>query len=159
MDRRGGSILQRPIRSQSNKNNENMDGEYEKQQARLAAARAQRARLDGERVKSLFGSPTEKVQLQEQRRREMEEHLRLKNEQKQRELYDDLQAASQLNEHVTLNQVVEQDQNEARRAYLKDLMETNKAIMAEKERKKRMEKDQDRDSGNDFFASWRVSAR
>jgi len=59
-----GSILLRPVKQQSNKNQENIDAEYQKEQQRLAALAARRSQIEQERLQSIYPSPQSKSEQQ-----------------------------------------------------------------------------------------------
>merc|ERR1719271_552823 len=91
-------------------------------------------------MKQIFPSASDKVELQEQMRTDMEEQLAAKEQAKKQALIDELEHAAALQQHVQLTQYVEADHKAARREYLKHLMEQNKKLIDYREHVKTQEK-------------------
>merc|ERR1712086_571950 len=130
------SILLRPKKGNSRVNDENLDRESDKETA--VAARLQD--VEAGMMKQIFPSASDKVELQEAMKTEMEEQLRMKEEAKKQALIDELEHAAALQQHVQLTQYVEADHKAARREYLKHLMEQNKKLIDYREHVKVVQK-------------------
>jgi len=134
------SILLRPKKNTSRVNDENLDREFDKESAKAVAVAGKLQDIEKGMMKQIFPSATDKVELQDQMRTEMEEQLLAKEEAKKQALIDELEHAAALQQHVQLTQYVEADHKAARREYLKHLMEQNKKLIDYREHVKTAEK-------------------
>jgi hypothetical protein len=125
--------MMRRKKAPSMKNEENLDREFEQEQARLDAKKNKLDHIAEERVKAIFGDRPEQLELQERTRRDMEAQLQLKEEMRKREMMEELKYSTELQEQALISQVVEHDHEKARRDYLRSVMEENKRLATEKE--------------------------
>merc|ERR1712178_397329 len=112
-------------------------------------------------MKQIFPSASDKMELQEQVRSEMEQQLAEKEQAKKQQLIDELEHAAALQQHVQLTQFVEADHKAARREYLKHLMEQNKKLIDYREHVKTAEKkkeiEQDKQRPDYHEVTWNKS--
>merc|ERR1712167_345708 len=134
------SILLRPKKVNSRVNDENLDREFAKEAGKAEAVAARLQDVERGMMKQIFPSASDKVELQEQMKTEMEEQLFAKEQAKKQALIDELEHAAALQQHVQLTQYVEADHKAARREYLKHLMEQNKKLIDYREHVKTQEK-------------------
>merc|ERR1711934_201032 len=133
-------ILLRPRKAGSHINDENLEAEFDKEQAKQNAQAAKLQAVERGMMKQIFPSVDEKRELQEQARSDMELQLAMKEEMKKQALIDELEHAEALQQHVQLTQYVEADHKTARREYLSHLMEQNKKLVDYRNQIKTQEK-------------------
>eukprot|EP00761_Pharyngomonas_kirbyi_P011659 gb/GECH01011685.1/.p1 GENE.gb/GECH01011685.1/~~gb/GECH01011685.1/.p1 ORF type:complete len:167 (+),score=59.06 gb/GECH01011685.1/:1-501(+) len=127
------SILQRKKRNFSKGNEETSDKEYEKELARLESKRKRWEDMKESRRKAHWGTPEEKKELQEQQLMERELHLRLKEQRSREEKLKDAEEADWMMEKVSASEELEAEREQARREYLRSLMEENRQLIQERE--------------------------
>merc|ERR1711998_738212 len=114
-------------------------------------------------MKQIFPSASEKRELQEATRKDMEVQLQMKEEMKKQSLLDELEHAEALQQHVQLTQYVEADHKTARREYLAQLMEQNKKLVDYRNQVKTQEKKaeivEDRSRPDYHAITWNRSTR
>ncbi|KAL0206763.1 hypothetical protein P9112_012474 [Eukaryota sp. TZLM1-RC] len=122
------SILTRPKKQPSSANVQRADLEYQKEKEREERIRAQWNSFESERLRSMFPSAEEKVQLQAEERQYIDNHLARKREIEARIAEEDLQIEKLQVEEDQLNEEIRREQEESRRDYLRYLLEENKKL-------------------------------
>eukprot|EP00700_Malawimonas_jakobiformis_P001662 EC722044.1.p1 GENE.EC722044.1~~EC722044.1.p1 ORF type:complete len:153 (+),score=12.64 EC722044.1:71-529(+) len=122
------SIMMRPVKSPSLKNEENYDREFQAEQQRLAQLSARKQQLEQERLNSLYPTYGTKADTSAKLREEMERQLEAKEEAKRREREQEVQIARALEDQGRLTRHVESSDEQARREYQRYLMEENKKV-------------------------------
>eukprot|EP00992_Anisonema_acinus_P009322 TRINITY_DN5527_c0_g1_i1.p1 TRINITY_DN5527_c0_g1~~TRINITY_DN5527_c0_g1_i1.p1 ORF type:complete len:163 (+),score=49.63 TRINITY_DN5527_c0_g1_i1:29-517(+) len=156
------SILLRAKRSTSLHNCENIDKEHELNQMKLHAKQERRELQEDYRRKCFAASAQEKRQIQEQRRKEMSESLKLKQEAQQSEKQFDSIVSQHFEARQNFCAQTEAQQEAEKRAYLRSIMEENKQAVEAKRRaeaqRRELERRQEREDVG-FFDRTRRSFR
>merc|ERR1712230_201108 len=157
------SILLRPKKNLSRVNDENLDREFDKEAAKADAVAQRLQDVEAGMMKQIFPSASDKVELQEKQKADMDEQLAEKARREKQQLLDELEHAAALQQHVQLTQYVEADHKAARREYLKHLMEQNKKLIMYREEVKNQEVKKERQEDNarpDYHeVTWNRSTR
>mmetsp|Transcript_9995 Transcript_9995/g.14717 ORF Transcript_9995/g.14717 Transcript_9995/m.14717 type:complete len:163 (-) Transcript_9995:53-541(-) len=139
------SILMRPKKQYHVRNFENADKEYEKEQKKLEAKRMRYNNLVQHRKQAIWGDADEKKQLQEQRRKEIDEHLRIREQNKQAETMNDAKIVEFYDNQTVLNSHYENEQQQKKKEYLKEIMEENKRLVEHRNQLKQQEKSKEKE--------------
>ncbi|KAL0238567.1 hypothetical protein GEMRC1_013040 [Eukaryota sp. GEM-RC1] len=157
------SILSRPRKSASYANVQNEDNEFEKEKQREERNRSHWNSFESERLRSMFPTAEEKVQLQEEERNFIDSHLARKREIEGRIAAEDRQIELLEVEEAQLDEQIRQEQEESRRDYLRYLLEENKKLAAyrkiqrQKEYEAQIAEDQER--GDYMIKKWKTTLR
>ncbi|KAL0213357.1 hypothetical protein RCL1_006983 [Eukaryota sp. TZLM3-RCL] len=157
------SILSRPLKSSSVINKEHADMEFEKEKERDARIRNQWNSFETERLRSMFPTAEEKVQLQAEERQFIDTHLQRKHEIEARIAEEDRRIETLAIEEAQLNEEIRQEQEESRRDYLRYLLEENKKLASYRklQRQKDVEAqiEEDKLRGDFMEKKWRKALR
>lgn len=137
------SILMRPLKTASKKNEEHLDEEHQEAQRRLDSKKRVLETIGEHRIKTFFGSPNDKKQLQEEVKKDMDLQLSLREDLKKQKVLEDLKYATLVHQQATVMETVDNDHERARREYLRSVMEENKRLAVEREEQKRIDREKE----------------
>eukprot|EP01006_Ploeotia_vitrea_P003451 TRINITY_DN112633_c0_g1_i1.p1 TRINITY_DN112633_c0_g1~~TRINITY_DN112633_c0_g1_i1.p1 ORF type:complete len:164 (+),score=29.63 TRINITY_DN112633_c0_g1_i1:42-533(+) len=148
------SILRRPLKAPSQKNNENMDTEHERNQQRLKAKQQRYQEQEEYRRKCLYATPGEKKNIWAEKQQEQQDHLAMKAQSKVAEIAFDKELAQHYDKQQCFCKEMERDQESLKRVYLKSIMDENKAMVAEKKAREQAEKENERRREREAISFW-----
>ncbi len=149
------SILRRPARKPSDKNNTTFDLQKEKEEARQKALQDAYEQREYERLRAMYGSAEDKREIQMKLQAEMQALVDAKKKLEDDERAEEDKFRAAFEDQIKFAQFIEQDHTEARKEYERYVLEEN--IRLEQQRAQAKETDHDQEveadiKRPDFFA-------
>eukprot|EP00669_Euglena_mutabilis_P001308 TRINITY_DN11631_c0_g1_i1.p1 TRINITY_DN11631_c0_g1~~TRINITY_DN11631_c0_g1_i1.p1 ORF type:complete len:179 (+),score=49.75 TRINITY_DN11631_c0_g1_i1:34-537(+) len=139
------SILNRPARKcHPHANQETVDLEHHSNVVKLQIKQSKREELNDERRRAFVGTREERTALQAERRRAIDAHLEVRSGLKTRDRAHDLELARTLALHEKYTIEAAKAQEATRRAALREAMETNRRLAAERSAKAAADREAER---------------
>ncbi|KWX12388.1 hypothetical protein QR46_3642 [Giardia duodenalis assemblage B] len=126
------SIMNRPIKEPSKSNVESMERQYVAEDMALRRRREQYMQQEAERLRAIHGTREEKREIAQKLASELDTLISERKAQESLESQESRRHALETLERVKYEEMLEQEQKEARRAYEEYVAEQNRRAIAER---------------------------
>ncbi|KAG9394611.1 hypothetical protein J8273_3865 [Carpediemonas membranifera] len=135
------SIMNRPIRAPSTKNETTLEKEYMREQRRLELIREKQEEREYERLRALYGTEEDKREIQARLKSEIDALVDARKSLDEQEKMEEERFKAEFEDQIKFAEFIEQDHNEARKEYERYVLEENLRLEEAAKRAKDEERD------------------